>query len=205
VRKYFTSSDWMTLLQKLGKEKQKILSPQTLQRASGLSREATLKAVQRLVRRGSLIKLYKNTYANKFSLPSLEEVAMFYGKPCYISFESALEDHGILSQAPQVLTCATTRKLKNLKTPLGEIIFHHLIPRLFNNFDNDRGVLRATAEKSLLDYLYINLKNNKQVPPLDEFDLGQLDNKKIKKLARIFPQSIGSINLAPKPFKSYTS
>lgn len=190
MKKYFTFSSWLALLQKLGKEKQKILSPQTLQRASGLSRGAALKAVQRLVRRGSLIKLYKNTYANKISPPSLEEVAMFYGAPCYISFESALEDQGVISQAPQVLTCATTRKLKNLKTPLGEIVFHHLNPRLFNNFENDQGVLRATAEKALLDYLYINLKNNKRVPPLDEFDLVRLDRKKTTKIAQYFPRSV---------------
>ena len=193
MKKYFGFSSWLMLLQKLGKEKQKLLSPQTLQRASGLNREAALKAVQRLVRRGSLIKLYKNTYAHKFSLPSLEEVAMFYGKPCYISFESALEDRGIISQAPQVLTCATTRKLKDLKTPLGEIIFHHIHPRLFNNFDNDHGALRATAEKALLDYLYINLKNKKYIPPLDEFALGQLDHKKLRKLAKNFPQSVRNV------------
>jgi len=190
MKKYFTSSAWLALLQKLGKEKQKILSPRTLQSGSGLSREASLKAVQRLVRRGHLVKLYKKTYANKFSPPSLEDVAMFYGKPCYISFESALEDLGVISQAPQVLTCATTRKLKNLKTPLGEIVFHHLNPRLFNNFENDQGVLRATAEKALLDYLYIYLKNKNYVPSLDELDLGQLDKKKIKKLAKIFPPSV---------------
>jgi len=190
MKRYFTLPSWIMLLQKLGKEKQKILSPRTLQSASGLSRAATLKAIQRLSRRGYLVKLYKKTYANKNSLPSLEEVAMFYGKPCYISFESALEDRGIISQAPQVLTCATTRKMKNLKTPLGEIIFHHLHPRLFNNFENDQGILRATAEKALLDYLYINLKNKKYVPSLDEFNLDQLDDKKIKKLAKYFPRSV---------------
>ena len=191
MKKYFTFPSWLSLLQKLGKEKQKILSPQLLQRASGLSRAATLKAVQRLSRSGYLIKLYKKTYANKFSLPALEEVAMFYGKPCYISFESALEDHGIISQAPLVLTCAPTRKVKNLKTPLGEIVFHHIQPRLFNFFENNQGVLRATAEKALLDYLYINLKNKKSVPVLDEFDLGQLNKKKIKKIAQNFPESVG--------------
>lgn len=180
----------MTLLQKLGKEKQKVLSPQTLQSASGLGREATLKSIQRLSLSGYLVKLYKNTYANKFSPPSLEETAMFYGKPCYISFESALEDHGVLSQAPQVLTCATTRKLKNLKTPLGEIVFHHINPRFFNNFENDRGILRATAEKALLDYLYINLKTKKHLPSLDELNLEQLDKKKVKKISKIFPHSV---------------
>lgn len=190
MKKYFTFSTWLTLLQKLGKEKQKILSPQMLERASELTHPATLKAVQRLMKNGYLIKLYKNTYGNKFSLPSLEEIAMFYGKPCYLSFESALSDREIISQSPLVLTCATTRKVKNLKTPLGEVVFHHISPRLFNNFENNKGVLRATSEKAFLDYLYINLKNNNFVPPLDEFDLKQLDSKKIKKIARDYPKSV---------------
>ena len=190
MKKYFTFSAWLPLLQKLGKEKQKIISSQTLERASGLSRAAARKAVQRLARRGQLIKLYKKIYANKFYLPSLEEVAMFYGKPCYISFESALADFGIISQLPLLLTCATTRKLKNLKTPLGEIVFHHIKPRLFNNFENDRGILRATAEKALLDFLYISLKNKRLIPALDEFNLSQLNRKKIKMAAKIFPQSV---------------
>jgi len=187
MKKYFTLFSWVSLLQKLGKEKQKILSFQTLSTASGLSRTAALKAVQ------YLIKLYKKNYANKFSLPSLEDVAMFYGKPCYISFESALSECGIISQMPQVLTCATTRKLQNLKTPLGEIIFHHLNPRLFNNFKNNNGILFATAEKALLDYLYIALNNKKLISFLDEFDLSQLDIKKTKKLANIFPRSVQKV------------
>lgn len=190
MKKYFTFSSWLALLQKLGEEKQKVLSPQMLQRASGLSREATLKAIQRLNRRGYLVKLYRQTYANKFSPPALETVAMFYGKPCYISFESALEDSGIISQAPLVLTCATTRKIKDLKTPLGEIVFHHLHPRFFNNYENDKGVLRATAEKALLDYLYINLKNKKRLSSLDEFNLDVLDKKRLRKLAGLFPGSV---------------
>lgn len=190
MKKYFTLSSWIALLQKLGKEKQKILSPQTLGKASGIGTDAALKAIQRLCRRGYLVKLYKKAYASKLSLPPLEEVAMFYGKPCYISFESALSDRGIISQMPLVLTCATTRKIKNLKTPLGEIVFHHLSPRLFNGFENNQGILRATAEKAFLDYIYIYLKNNKRVPALDEFDLRQLNKKKIKKLAKVFPRGV---------------
>ncbi|MBI5400206.1 hypothetical protein HZB07_06360 [Candidatus Saganbacteria bacterium] len=190
MKKYFTLSSWLSLLEKLGQEKQKILSAKTLQLASGLSRTATLKAIQRLIQRRQLIKLYNNYYASRISLPTIEEFAMFYGKPCYISFESALEDRGIISQAPLVLTCATTRKIKNLKTPLGEIVFHHLQPRLFHGFENDRGILRATAEKALLDYLYINLKNKKYLPSLNEFNFEQLNKKKIHKLAKYFPRSV---------------
>jgi predicted transcriptional regulator of viral defense system len=190
VKKYFTLSSWIALLQKLGKEKQKILSPRTLMNASGLGSGAVAKAIGRLCRRGYLVKLYKKTYASKFSLPSLEEVAMFYGKPCYVSFESTLSDRGIISQMPLMLTCATTRKIKNLKTLLGEIVFHHLAPHLFSGYENNKGILRATAEKAFLDYIYINLRNKKRIPALDEFDLGQLNKKKIKKLVKMYPVSV---------------
>jgi hypothetical protein len=123
-------------------------------------------------------------------MPRLEEVAMFYGKPAYISFESALESYGLISQAPLVLTCATTRKLKNLKTPLGEIIFHHLSSRLFNHYENDQGILRATAEKALLDYIYIKIRNRKSVPALDEFNLRPLNKGKARRIAKAFPQNV---------------
>ncbi|MBN2057385.1 MAG: type IV toxin-antitoxin system AbiEi family antitoxin domain-containing protein [Candidatus Saganbacteria bacterium] len=193
MSEYFTSADWLLLLQKLAREKNKIFSPRALQQASGLSRRATQKAVQRLTRRGQLVKLCKNAYASKLSLPSLEEVAMFYGKPCYISFESALERHGLLSQAPLVLTCAIARKARNARTPLGEIVFHHLAPGLFNGYENDRGILWATPEKALLDHLYIKLKNGQGVPALDELDLKLLDRGKLKRLARPFPHSVRGI------------
>jgi predicted transcriptional regulator of viral defense system len=190
MKEYFTFSSWVALLQKLGKEQQKILTPQALQNACGLSRAAVAKAIQRLHRRDYLVKLCKKTYANKFALPRLEEAAMFVGKPCYVSFESELANRGVISQSPQVLTCATTRKIQNLKTPLGEIIFHRLSPGRFSGYENAGGVLHATPEKALLDYLYITAKTKGRVPATDEFDLAALNLKKLKLLARAFPKSV---------------
>lgn len=202
MNKYFTFFDWVSLLQKLGKEKQKILFSQTLQTASGLSHVAALKAIQRLNERGYLLKIYKRIYANKFSLPSLEEVAMFYGKPCYISFESALENYGIISQSPMMLTCATTKKIRNLKTPFGEIIFHHIKTDLFNNYKNEGGILWATAEKALLDFLYINMKTKKYCPALDELDLSILNKKRLKIIVENFPQSVKNYCLKQLIFRT---
>src|SRR3989338_6432264 len=190
MNKYFTLSDWISLLQKLGQANQKIISPQMLTMASGLSPNAALKAIQRLGKKGYLIKLYKRTYANKFAPPRLEEIAMIYGRPCYISFESALENHGLISQMPLVLTCATPRKTKNLKTPFGEIVFHHIALQLFNNYKNERGILWATAEKALLDYLYINAKANRSHSLLDELNIAGLNKMRLKKLSRTYPKSV---------------
>lgn len=190
MKKYFTLSDWISLLQKLGQANQKIISPQMLTMASGLNPDAALKAIQRLGKKGYLIKLYKKTYANKFAPPRLEEIAMLYGRPCFISFESALENHGLISQMPLVLTCATPRKTKNLKTPMGEIIFHHIARRFFNNYKNEQGILWATAEKALLDYLYIKAKAKGSRSLLSELNPAMLNKKWLKTLSRTYPKSV---------------
>lgn len=190
TEKYFTLSSWIALLQKLGAEKQKILSPQLLKTASGLGLSATLKAISRLQKRGFLTKLFRKAYANKFALPALEEIAMFYGRPCYISFESALENYGILSQMPLALTCATPHKIKNLKTPWGEIIFHHLAPNLFEGYKNEKGMLWATPEKALLDWFYIKLKTLGAASAFDELNLSGLNKKNLAQLSKKFPKSV---------------
>lgn len=193
MKKYFTLDDWITILQKVGKEGGKILTSSTLQAATGLSLAAIKKATQRLSERRYFIKLADKFYANKFALPSLEEVAMVLGRSCYISFESALEKHGIISQMPLVLTCATTRKTRSISTTLGEIFFHHIQPRLFSDYFNEEGVLWATPEKALLDYIYINLKVKKGVMALDEFNPDKLNKTRLKKLLQKYPKTVKAI------------
>lgn len=190
MKKYFTLDEWVKLLRKLGKENGSILSPGTLRAASGLSLTAVRKAIQRLGEKGYLKKLAGRFYANTFFLPSLNEAAMLLGRPCYISFESALEKHGIISQMPLVLTCATTRKTRKISTPLGEIFFHHIQLSLFGDYDNEQGILWARPEKALLDYVYMNLKIRKGVMPLDEFDLKKINPHRLKKLSSMYPGSV---------------
>lgn len=193
MKKYFTLDEWIKLLQNIGKEKGKILSLSTLRSATSLSLDAVKKAIQRLAEKGYLVKLSNKFYANKFVLPSIEEVAMLLGRPCYISFESALEKYGIISQIPLVLTCATPGKTKNISTSLGDIFFHHIQPRLFNDYLNEEGILWATPEKALLDYIYINLKVKKGVMALDEFSSDKLNKTKLKKLLQKYPKTIKAI------------
>lgn len=189
MKKYFTFGEWVLLLQKIGEEKGKVLTPNTLRTATGLSLAAIKKAIQRLGKKGYLVKLADKFYANKFALPSLEEVAMLLGRPCYISFESALEKHEIISQMPLVLTCATTRKTRSISTALGEIFLHHIQPRLFSDYFNEGGILWAAPEKALLDYIYINLKVKRGVMALDEVDWKRLNKGRLRELLGRYPMS----------------
>ena len=115
---------------------------------------------------------------------------MQVGKPCYISFESVLARHGILSQSPLVLTCATPRKPRRLKTLSGEIVFRHLAHKLFWGFREEKGVLWAEPEKALLDWMYWNSQVSGEMPALDELSLEELDRKKLDLWRQRYPRTV---------------
>ena len=62
MKKYFTLDDWITLLQKSGKEGGRIFSPEILRTLSGLNMVAVKKAIQRLGAKGYLVKLKGKYY-----------------------------------------------------------------------------------------------------------------------------------------------
>jgi len=126
--KYFTLDRWIEVLQQLGRQGGSILTFQALSLASGLREEATRKALRRLEVKGYVKRLGKMLYANSLFPPTLEEVAMILGYPCYVSFESGLERHGLISQMPVVITCASAVESGSKETPFGEIVFHRLKP-----------------------------------------------------------------------------
>jgi predicted transcriptional regulator of viral defense system len=190
-REYFTLDRWIRLLQELGRQGGRILSLTALSQASGLSQGTTRKAVYRLEKKGYLRRVARGLYANRFLPPTLEELAMILGRPGYISFESALERWGLISQMPLVLTCASTRRSGWKHTPYGEIVFHRLKPGLFFGFrPEESGILWAEPEKAVLDFIYIKLKTRGGVPPLDELVWEQLDLGKLSEWAEHYPRSV---------------
>jgi len=194
--KYFTFDRWIQILQQLGKQGGKILTLQTLSLASGLRQEAARKALRRLEVKGYVQKLGRKLYANGIFPPTLEEVGMVLGHPCYVSFESGLERHGLISQMPLVLTCASTVTSGSKETPLGKIVFHRLQPSLFFGYAASDGILCAEPEKALLDFIYIGLKTKGGLPSLDELAWERIDPIRIKDWAQRYPRSVRK-NLSP--------
>ncbi len=189
MKKYFTLKDWIDFLTDLGRKGGKIIHFQTFIQKTGFSPDRVRKAIVRLEKKGYLERIGKKLYANNFLPPTLEEIAMAI-YPCYISFESALEKTGIISQIPFVLTCATIEKTKLIETPYGSIQFHHIKSELFWGFINENGILWAEPEKAFLDYLYLSRKTKGGFPSLDEIDWEKLDIKKLYSYAQKFPKSV---------------
>ena len=89
--RFFTTKDLQQLL--------KIESKRTLE-----------DLVKRLIKENILTQLEKGKYLVSNKQPSSFEIAQFLYSPSYISFETALNYHGILSQFPTEITSATTKK-----------------------------------------------------------------------------------------------
>jgi hypothetical protein len=93
-----------------------------------------------------------------------------------VSFLSALHLRGVIEQIPQVIYAATTGHGRMVRTPIGTYSFHRIHPRFFVGFDwygarND--FLIATAEKALVDCLYLSGRRGKSFGSFPELHLGK--------------------------------
>jgi predicted transcriptional regulator of viral defense system len=80
-------------------------------------------------------------------------------EPSYISTESALRAYNLIPEIVFLTTCVTTRKTKNLETPIGNFQYHSIKENLFfgYKFIDINGIVYKIAEpeKALLDFLYL--------------------------------------------------
>lgn len=93
--------------------------------------------------------------------------------PSYISLQSALYHHGMISQIPQVIYSVTLGKTKRLTNPLGTFSYHHLSPAMFHGFEtiSPQGGQMASPEKALLDLFYLSANNPRLFKALPELEL----------------------------------
>ena len=77
--------------------------------------------------------------------------------PAYVSLQSALYLHGMISQVPPVTYAVTLARTKRVATPLGAVSLHHVKPAFFFGFEDHgrSGGRLATPEKALVDFLYL--------------------------------------------------
>jgi len=92
--------------------------------------------------------------------------------PSYVSLQSALYLHGMISQVPAVTYAVSLARTRRFVTPLGTVSVHHVDPTFFFGFeDTARGGRLATAEKALVDFLYLGPARSRLFRALPELDL----------------------------------
>jgi predicted transcriptional regulator of viral defense system len=78
--------------------------------------------------------------------------------PSYVSLQSALYHHGMISQIPSVLFAVSIARTRVYATALGTVSVHHVDPSFFFGYraaGNGPGKI-ATCEKALIDFLYLS-------------------------------------------------
>lgn len=118
----------------------------------------------RWCRKGLLVKLRNEHYAfpEYRQVPDFAQyVANQIYKPSYISLQSALSIYGMIPEEVVQLTSVSTLKTARFSNPFGTFHYKNLKESLYFGYEisamqDGRGVLFATPEKALLDFLYLN-------------------------------------------------
>lgn len=147
--------------------------------ANDASMSSASRRLERLSERAALTRVTRGVWAN-MAHPHFHPLACvpyLLGKEQgYVSFLTALHLHGVLSQIPRSYQVATTGRPRVLDSPLGRFEFLRIKPELMRVgigwSDTHQPYLIASAEKALLDTLYIATRKSRRFAKLPELDLG---------------------------------
>ena len=146
--------------------------------ASDVSMSSASRRLEKLSGRKALTRVTKGIWANTAHphFHPLACVPYLLGKEQgYVSFLTALHLHGVLSQIPRSHQIATTGPPRVLDSPLGRFEFFRIKPELMSDginwSDTYQPYLIASAEKALLDTLYIATRKSRRFASLPEISL----------------------------------
>jgi predicted transcriptional regulator of viral defense system len=151
-------------------------------------RDTVYKKLDRLRKNGIIARSIKGKYFFTLNPPDDFTLANFLYQPSYISLESALSFHGIITGFPYAITSVTPRKTKKylISGKQKEYEYTHLAPKLFWGYEKKEPFLMANPEKAIFDYLYLAFKGLRPAA-IDEFDLSTIDRIILKDYLRKMP------------------
>lgn len=159
--------------------------------ALGAERSATTQTLKRLATVGLLKKIRHGLWTTELNLdPLLLPEYLTAPFPSYISFQSALFFHGMISQIPHVIYVASLAQTRTVRTSLGTYSIHRLAPSFFGGYEvvKASGVRLATPEKALLDTLYLAPARSRLFAHLPEIELPErFDRDRIRNWIRRIP------------------
>jgi len=124
-----------------------------------VSNATTSQILLRLQKKSRLLHLKHAQWAFPSRLePLAVPQALASPFPAYISLQTALYHHGMISQIPQTIYAVSLARTQRRQTPLGTVSLHHIDAAFFFGFtmDPSSGVQMATAEKALIDVFYLS-------------------------------------------------
>ena len=146
----------------------------------GISMSAAAKRLSRLSEKEILTRVTKGVWANTghpYFHPLCCVPYLLAKEQGYVSFLTALHLHGVVSQIPKTIQVATTGRARSLDSPVGRYEFFQIKPELMTQgvdwSESQLPYLVASAEKALLDTLYLATRKNRRFARMPELDVMQ--------------------------------
>lgn len=156
-----------------------------------MRRAATSRLLGRLADAGLVLKVRHGLWSLEPRIdPLLLPESLTSPYPAYVSLQTALYLHGMISQVPEVIYVASLAPTRRVRTTLGTFSVHRLAPTFFGGFDTTQsGVRLAKPEKALLDALYLIPARSRLFAHLPEVELPpQFDIRAAKSWVRRIPE-----------------
>ncbi|OGV71554.1 MAG: hypothetical protein A3K19_09350 [Lentisphaerae bacterium RIFOXYB12_FULL_65_16] len=159
----------------------------------GIEGSHASRVLQRLSESGQIVRLKRGVWAfpdrvDALRLPEYLTAPL----PSYVSLQSALFHHGMISQIPRVVYAVSPARTRQWVTPLGTVSVHHVDPAFFVGFRpvGNGAIKMATPEKALLDCLYLSPVKSRLFVSLPEVELPRaFDVREARRLVKRIPSS----------------
>jgi len=140
----------------------------------GITSSHASRVLERLSAVGQVVRLKRGVWGLPDRLDPLQVPAHLTApQSCYVSLQSAMFFHGMISQIPNVVYAVSPARTRRWDTPLATVSIHHVAPAFFFGFEtvNSGKVKMATPEKALLDCLYLSPAKSRLFASLPELQL----------------------------------
>ena len=120
------------------------------------SRESVRAQIQVMVKRGDVQPLKRGVYCLAHATVTPYQISNKLVQPSYLSLETALAQYQLIPDVIRSLTAITSKKTQSYQNSMGLFVYRHLPHHQFFGITEEKGILLASPEKALLDYLYLN-------------------------------------------------
>lgn len=147
---------------------------QDVAQLAGVSVNTISSQLKRLEKSGHIVRLKRGLIAlpdkiQRFALPAILTAPI----PSYVSLYSALFFHGLIEQIPEIIYAITAGRTTQVTNSLATVSFHHVDLTFVAGYmvDPKTEIAMATAEKALVDTLYLQSSRSSLFHKLPELEI----------------------------------
>ncbi|OGT44640.1 MAG: hypothetical protein A3F42_07955 [Gammaproteobacteria bacterium RIFCSPHIGHO2_12_FULL_37_34] len=175
--------------QKLLTLKQPILQTRDVSAYLNIPCAQASKILDRLAAAGRFVRLMRGKWVTTPQIdPLILPASLTAPFPSYISLQTALFYHAMISQIPHTIYAVSLARTHYYITSFGSISIHHVNPNFFFGFARNNQINIATPEKALIDVLYLTSAKSNLFKALPEIEFPKSFNyKKAKAIIKKIP------------------